>query len=44
MTIIDSLFYASDSLSGDVSLEFVAKLIVAWMYCISIKSQGTKIF
>ena len=31
MTIIDSLFYASDSLSWDVSLEYIAKLVVAWL-------------
>ena len=31
MTIIDWLFYASDSLSSAVSREFIAKLLVAWM-------------
>ena len=30
MTIIDSL-YASDNLSRDVSLENIAKLVVAWL-------------
>ena len=29
MTITDGLFYASDSLSRDVSLESIAKLVVA---------------
>ena len=32
MTIIDCLFYAFDSLSYDVSLEYIAKLVVAWLY------------
>ena len=32
VTIIDCLFYASDSLSGDVSFYYIAKLIVAWLY------------
>ena len=32
MTIIDCLFYASDNLSGDVSREYIAKLLVAWLY------------
>ena len=32
MTIIDCLFYASDSLSSDVSWEYIAKLPVAWLY------------
>ena len=31
MTIMDCLFYASDSLSLDVSLECIAKLVVAWL-------------
>ena len=32
MTIIDCLFYASDSLSRDVSWEYIiAKLLVAWL-------------
>ena len=31
MTIINCLFYASDSLSIDVSLESVAKSVVAWL-------------
>ena len=29
VTTIDFLFYASDSLSRDVSLEYIAKLVVA---------------
>ena len=32
MTIIDYLFYAADSLSYDVSWEYIAKLLVAWFY------------
>ena len=32
MTILDCLFYAFDSLSWDVSLEDIAKLVVAWLY------------
>ena len=32
MTIIDCLFYASDSLSGDVSWECIAKFLVTWLY------------
>ena len=32
MKIIDCLFYASDSLSWDVSWEYIAKLLVAWLY------------
>ena len=32
MTITDSLSYASDSLSWDVSLEYIAKLLVARLY------------
>ena len=32
MTKIDCLFHASDSLSGDVSWEYIAKLLVAWLY------------
>ena len=32
VTIIYCLCYASDSLSWDVSLEYIAKLIVAWLY------------
>ena len=33
MTIIDRLFYASDSFSWDVSWEYIAKLLkVAWLY------------
>ena len=32
MTIIDCLWYASDSLSRDVSWEVIAKLLVAWLY------------
>ena len=34
MTIIDLLylFYACDSLSLDVSWEYIAKLLVAWLY------------
>ena len=31
-TIIDCLFYVSGSLSGDVSWEYMAKLLVAWLY------------
>ena len=31
MTIIDCLFYAFDSLSLDISLEYVAKLAVAML-------------
>ena len=31
MTIIDGLFYASGSLSGDDSRENIAKLQVAWL-------------
>ena len=34
MTIIDCLLYASDSLSRDVSWEYIAKLLVVWLYCI----------
>ena len=34
MTIIDCLFYASDSLSWDVSWEYIAKFLVVWLYCI----------
>ena len=32
MTIIDSQFYIIDSLSLDVSLEWNANLVVAWLY------------
>ena len=32
MTILDCRFYASDSLIWDVSLEYIAKLVVAWLY------------
>ena len=32
MKIIDCLFYASDSLSWDVSWEYIAKLLAAWLY------------
>ena len=32
MTILDCLFYAFDSLSWEVSLEDIAKLVVAWLY------------
>ena len=32
MTIIDSPFNASDSLSWDVLLEYIAKLVAAWLY------------
>ena len=32
MAIIDCLFYASDSLSRDVSWGNIAKLLVAWLY------------
>ena len=32
MTMIDCLFYASDSLSWDVSLKCIAKLVVVWLY------------
>ena len=32
MTIIDCLFYASDSLSRAVSWDYIAKLLVAWFY------------
>ena len=32
MTIIDRLGYASDSLSWDVSFEYIAKMVVAWLY------------
>ena len=32
MTIIDCLFYPSDSLSSDFLSEFIAKLLVAWLY------------
>ena len=32
MTIIDCLFYASGSLSWHVSWEYIAKLVVAWLY------------
>ena len=32
MTIIAGQFYASDSLSLDVSWEHIAKLLVAWLY------------
>ena len=32
MTIIDCLFYAFDSLSHDVLLENIAKLVVVWLY------------
>ena len=31
MTIIDYLFYAFDSLSPDVLLECIAKLVVGWL-------------
>ena len=31
MAILDCLFYASGSLSGDVSWEYIAKLLVAWL-------------
>ena len=31
MAIIECLFYASDSLSWDVSWEYIAKLLVAWL-------------
>ena len=31
MAIIDCLFYASDSLLSDVSSEYIAKLLVAWL-------------
>ena len=31
MTILDCLFYDFDSLSWDVSLEDIAKLVVAWL-------------
>ena len=31
MTIIESHFYIIDSLSLDVSLEFNAKLLIAWL-------------
>ena len=34
MTIIDSQFYIIDSLSLDVSLEWNANLVVAWLYTI----------
>ena len=30
--MIDCLFYASNSLSRDVSWEYIAKLVVAWLY------------
>ena len=36
MTIIDSQFYIIDSLSLDVSLEWNAKLVVAWLYVLHI--------
>ena len=32
MTIIDCLFYSSGSLSWDFSWEYIAKLLVAWLY------------
>ena len=32
MTIIDCQFYASDSLSWDVSWACISKLLVAWLY------------
>ena len=32
MAIIDSQFYIIDSLSLDVSLEWNANLVVAWLY------------
>ena len=31
VTIIDRLFYASNNLSLDVSFEYIAKLVVAWL-------------
>ena len=31
MTVIDCLFYASGSLSSDVSREYIAKLLVVWL-------------
>ena len=31
ITIIDCLFYASDILSRDVTWEYIAKLLVAWL-------------
>ena len=42
MTIIDCLFYAFDSLSLDISLEYVAKLAVAMLYAITQAKQDTK--
>ena len=35
MTIIDFLFFASDCLSWDVSWEYIAKLLVAWLYILT---------
>ena len=32
MTIINCLFYAFDSFSLDVLLEYIAKLVVVWLY------------
>ena len=31
ITIIDSQYFAFDSLSGDVSLEYIAKLVFEWL-------------
>ena len=39
MTIIDSQFYIIDSLSLDISLEWNANLVVAWLY-LADKGQG----
>ena len=35
MTIINCLFYASGSLTRDVSLEYTAILLVAWLYMVN---------
>ena len=32
MTITDCLFYDFDSLSRDISMEYIAKLVVVWLY------------
>ena len=37
MTILYCIFYAFDSLSQDVSLEYIAKLVVAWLYYDKVK-------
>ena len=31
VTLIDYLFHASDSLFSEISLEYIAKLVVAWL-------------